>query len=305
MIDGWVKSWRSIQSSWLWNKKPFDEYHAYADLKFTAQWEDKPRECRRGTTLQRGELWTTYRTLSDRWGWEKKRIMRFLRALQKDYYIQLKTFDGDRGGLHIRLCNYGDCQSDFGGNGTTVAPPKNDPAPSNGTANGTAKKTNNTYEGSPAITQNGIVNGTALHTGTLQKRDGNTKNKEVKKTTSLVTLGALTSKPSGLHKEDREWLIIKNLLIGWGWQGQLFTQLQAVFVAELNGDFRDVGAIKGLAAAQFVMQPNVRPTIQNPVGYVRTAIKGDNTPDQAFNAMKSQIYSALDNAGEEQPQSNS
>ncbi len=86
---GWILLYRSIRESWVWKSKPFDPARAWIDLILDAN-HDEGKFYKDGNliTVQRGQTWTSYRVLSERWGWSKDKVARFLDALERDSMIR-------------------------------------------------------------------------------------------------------------------------------------------------------------------------------------------------------------------------
>lgn len=101
---GWIKLYRSIVESYLWFDKPFNMGAAWVDLILKANHE-QGKIYNGGVllTIERGQLFTSNRTLADRWGWGLGRVNRFLSMIEKDGMItQLKT----KQGTLITICKY-------------------------------------------------------------------------------------------------------------------------------------------------------------------------------------------------------
>ena len=171
MADGWIKVWRKIINSDIWIEKPFSKGQAWIDLLLLATASDHVSK-RKGVEKRydEGTVHFSLCYLSERWGWSRNKVYRFIKKLQNDGMIvyQGRTGNGTMDG--------------------TV----------NGTTNGTALDTVLTvvnwalYQGKPVSdgTTNGTVDGTRKRTGngTHPKNDIYPKNgysKEGKKKRSL------------------------------------------------------------------------------------------------------------------------
>ena len=76
MNDGWIKLYRKIQVSDIWeNGEAFDRRSAWIDLLLMAAYCDK--ETMDGA-LKRGQIITSTRKLAERWKWSKTKITNFL-----------------------------------------------------------------------------------------------------------------------------------------------------------------------------------------------------------------------------------
>jgi len=105
MYRGFIKTWRKIRDSFLWEDKPFSLGQAWIDLVMEANHKDKevlfrqrPEQCKRGQII------TSILKLSSKWGWDRKKVKRWLNQFQKEdmirYNIQDKRF------ILITICNY-------------------------------------------------------------------------------------------------------------------------------------------------------------------------------------------------------
>lgn len=91
MSKGWVTIKRKITGHWLWNEKPFSKGQAWIDLILMAQHKQKELMHRgQKLTLARGQLVTSERKLSSRWGWSRGKVKNFLNKLEKDGMVTIK-----------------------------------------------------------------------------------------------------------------------------------------------------------------------------------------------------------------------
>ena len=129
MQQGWIAVNRSLVNHWLHNDKPFCRFGAWVDLLLMANHED--RKFSVGGSLiviERGQLFTSSVSLSERWGWSRGKTERFLGCLEND---QMLTRKRTANGQLLTLVNYGFYQD--GGHKTD----------SKRTANGQRTDTNN------------------------------------------------------------------------------------------------------------------------------------------------------------------
>lgn len=118
----YIKLDRGISDNWVWEQKPFSLGQAWVDLLLMAAWKTSPRNWKGSfITQHRGEVFTSIVALADRWGWDRKKVRRFLTVLEEDKMCTLN--DLPKGTL-VTIENY----SKFQGRGTA-----------DGTANGTAE----------------------------------------------------------------------------------------------------------------------------------------------------------------------
>lgn len=119
---GWIKLDRSIMEHWLWEEKPFSPGQAWLDLLMMAAHSTSPRSWKGSfITQHRGEVFTSIVALADRWGWDRKRVRKFLAILEED---EMCTLNDLPKGTLVTIENY----SKYQGRGTAK-----------GTADGTAE----------------------------------------------------------------------------------------------------------------------------------------------------------------------
>ena len=103
---GWIKIYRKMQDCWIWeDKEPFDKRSAWIDLLLTANHSDtKILFNGELIVVNKGQILTSIRKLSDRWKWSYDKCVRFLNLLQNDGMLR-KECDKSRTLLTIE--NYG------------------------------------------------------------------------------------------------------------------------------------------------------------------------------------------------------
>ena len=96
---------RSILDHWLWEDKPFAKGQAWMDLLLLANHTEK-RTHHRGqiVTCKRGDVNISMLELADRWGWERKKVKRFLDVLEADGMV---TVNATTQRTTITIENYG------------------------------------------------------------------------------------------------------------------------------------------------------------------------------------------------------
>lgn len=101
---GWIKLHRKILDNYLWNKKPFSEGQAWIDLLLIANHEDN-KVLQNGTikTFKKGTVNRSILSLSERWGWDRRKTTRFLRVLERDGMLSMNSTTH---GTTITLINY-------------------------------------------------------------------------------------------------------------------------------------------------------------------------------------------------------
>lgn len=105
MSDGWIKIYRKIQECWLWtDKEPFDKRSAWVDLLLSANHADK-KICFNGKliTIERGQILTSIRKLSEKWKWSYDKTLRYLKLLERDGMLQKES---DKNRTLVTIVNY-------------------------------------------------------------------------------------------------------------------------------------------------------------------------------------------------------
>lgn len=95
---------RKIMKHWLWEDKPFSKGHAWIDLLMLANYTDKKKP-KNGEiiTCKRGNVNLSMKQLSDRWGWDRRTVKRFLDLLENDNMVSV---DSTTHGTTITIVNY-------------------------------------------------------------------------------------------------------------------------------------------------------------------------------------------------------
>ena len=105
MSEGWIKTYRKLQECWLWKiNEPFDKRSAWVDLLLSANHADK-KICFNGKliTIERWQILTSIRKLSEKWMWSTNKVYRFLKMLESDNMLQRES-DNDR--TLLTIVNY-------------------------------------------------------------------------------------------------------------------------------------------------------------------------------------------------------
>lgn len=129
---GYIKLDRKIMESFLWTDKPFAYGQAWVDLLMLANWKDT-KELYQGQlrNRKRGTVSCSKKWLADRWGWDRKKVTKFLAILQRD---EMVTTDGTTHGTTITIENWGKYQGQGTTNGTTDGTTDGQPLPSHSPA---------------------------------------------------------------------------------------------------------------------------------------------------------------------------
>lgn len=78
----YIKLDRGLKKNSLWLEKPFSKGQAWVDLLLLAQGINKDKEYRgKIQNMKSGVVYTSILYLSDRWGWYRSKVYRFLEAL--------------------------------------------------------------------------------------------------------------------------------------------------------------------------------------------------------------------------------
>lgn len=113
--SGWIKLHRQIRENWIWEDA--EMLKAWLDLLLMVNHQDKKIKFNGEIiTIKRGEKLTSIMKLSDRWGWSRKRVMRFLDLLESDEMVTTKRTTN---GTTIKVHNYAEYQGFWSAYGTT------------------------------------------------------------------------------------------------------------------------------------------------------------------------------------------
>lgn len=135
--QGWICLHRCIQYNSLWEEKPFDRARAWIDLILLANHEDnKTLYQGKIVVFKRGTVNRSITSLSERWGWDRKKTRNFLNLLESE---QMVTTNRTTHGTTITIVNYGFYQ-DMGTTkrttkGSTTPQPLPQPLPTNNNDN--------------------------------------------------------------------------------------------------------------------------------------------------------------------------
>jgi DNA replication protein DnaD len=102
---GFFKIDRDLLSHYLWKDTPFSKGQAWIDLIGLACYKDST-DMYNGQIIhcERGKVYKTYSYLSRRWGWSRKKVTSFIRALEGDGMVTTKATTH---GTTITIVNYG------------------------------------------------------------------------------------------------------------------------------------------------------------------------------------------------------
>ena len=110
-MEGWIKLHRQLAENPLWLIKPFSEGQAWVDLLLITTFDKGFIKTKYGTKikLNRGECGYSVLTLSQRWGWSRGKVTRFLSFLKSEEMIQQKIVSNT---TIINILNYENYQND-------------------------------------------------------------------------------------------------------------------------------------------------------------------------------------------------
>lgn len=149
---GYIKLFRQFQSHWIWKlKEPFDKRSAWLDLLMTANHKNT-KILFEGSLIEieRGQLLTSKRKLSEKWMWNRRTVDKYLALLEQDGMVTTKCTTKC---TIITIVNYGNYQRFSEKNDDEDAPqnePQNTPryAPrcsTNNNVNNELKSSNSFY----------------------------------------------------------------------------------------------------------------------------------------------------------------
>lgn len=93
-MQGYIKLYRQIAENPIWLIKPFSEGQAWIDLLCLATYDKGFIKSKNGQIIQleRGDCGYSILSLSNRWGWSRGKVTRFLSLLNGQQMIQQKTY---------------------------------------------------------------------------------------------------------------------------------------------------------------------------------------------------------------------
>lgn len=115
---GYIKLYRDIRDHWIWSDP--DYLRAWVDLLMMVNHEDRQVLFNKKLiTVKRGSRITSIRKLSERWGWSRGRVSRFLDMLEEDHMIATRRTTQK---TLINVINYGFYQSEKSKRGPRMRP---------------------------------------------------------------------------------------------------------------------------------------------------------------------------------------
>lgn len=102
--SGYILLHRSLTDHWLWQGESFTKGQAWIDLLMLVNYKaGKTRFNGQLCEVERGERVTSYQVLAERWQWSKSSVKRFLKMLEDDQMIEVRTTHRQ---TIIRVLNY-------------------------------------------------------------------------------------------------------------------------------------------------------------------------------------------------------
>lgn len=91
MTKAFIKLYRDILETPLWESEPFSRSQAWIDILLLANYKEKIIFVRGNEIrLKRGQLGWSQERLSQRWKWSKKKTQGFLKLLEKELQITIQ-----------------------------------------------------------------------------------------------------------------------------------------------------------------------------------------------------------------------
>lgn len=108
MSEWWIKLNVRLKDHWLWDSKPFSKGQAWVDLLMLAETYTHKNMWRGNLTeFKKGDVCLSITKLSERWGWDRRTVKKFLCVLEDDGMVSLNV---SKGRTTITLINYGKFQ---------------------------------------------------------------------------------------------------------------------------------------------------------------------------------------------------
>ena len=110
-MQGWLKLYRQLAENPIWLIKPFSEGQAWVDLLMITTFDSGFIKTKNGTIikLNSGQCGFSQLTLSERWGWSRGKVNRYLKLLESERMIQQKIVANT---TIINILNYDNFQND-------------------------------------------------------------------------------------------------------------------------------------------------------------------------------------------------
>ena len=103
---GYILIDRNIMDSWLWDYEPYSRAQAWIDLLFLARYQENSTYIsirNNDIEIKHGEVCWSQEALGKRWKWSKKKVVSYLKKLEKELQITLQK----TAAIHkIEIINY-------------------------------------------------------------------------------------------------------------------------------------------------------------------------------------------------------
>lgn len=107
---GWISIYRDIQENWLWEIKPFSYGQAWIDLLLSVNHKEQKVLINSDfIAVKKGEMITSQVKLGGKWGWDRKKVKKFLDLLKEDSMI---TYEATNHFTLVKVLNYDVYQDD-------------------------------------------------------------------------------------------------------------------------------------------------------------------------------------------------
>jgi hypothetical protein len=115
-MSGWIKLHRQLNNHWIWDKPEYLKW--WLDILMQANIEPKKVLIKNQLIeVERGDVLYSYETWANRWKINKSKVLRFLKMLEKDSMIVLKS---ETVTTRITICKYDTYQGERNDNETQV-----------------------------------------------------------------------------------------------------------------------------------------------------------------------------------------
>ena len=118
---GFTLIYRSLRDDPFWKMKPFGKGQAWVDLILLANFKDvKEVEGDHVVVYERGKVYRSMQWLAEEWGWDRRKVKRFLMALESDGKVSVEVLKGGTSnGCIITVENYDKLQFQLRDDGTS------------------------------------------------------------------------------------------------------------------------------------------------------------------------------------------
>lgn len=92
MGKGWISIHRQLRDNWMWSDKPFAKGQAWIDLLLRATHSKQSAcVCNQIIEIEKGQILTSIKALSEDWGWSRKKVANLLQTLTKRGKTHIKS----------------------------------------------------------------------------------------------------------------------------------------------------------------------------------------------------------------------